>query len=109
MAAVEMDAIDVDRLDPQSIDDKGVISFEDRIKVRDKVGNVVGVINAANEFEDRVSAESDDVHSGYGDQGSSAMGVNENYQEEGEEETVVDDDDSQPAQQNNQPPAQTGR
>ena len=114
MAPVEMDGIDVDKLDKgiDPIDEKDPLSFEDRIKVRDKVGTVVGVINAANEFEDRAGAESDDVHAGYGDQGSNPMGVNEAYSEENEGELVPDEDEAvaQPATtpaQNNQPP--TGR
>lgn len=96
MAAVEMEAIDVDKLNPETIDEKEVLSFEDKIKVRDKVGNVVSVIKSDNEFDDRVGAE-DDVHAGYGDQGVSVMGVNEAYQEE-DEGVIVQDDDDQPAQ-----------
>ncbi len=99
MAAVEMDAIDVDKINRDDIDEKDVLSFEDKIKVRDKVGTVVGIINSANEFEDRAGAESDDVHAGYGDQGSSAMGVKEAYVEENEGEDVRDEDDAQSAQQ----------
>lgn len=95
---VEMGAIDVDKINPESIDEKDVLSFEDRIKVRDKVGNVVTIIKSENEFDDRAGAESDDVHAGYGDQGSSAMGVNEHYvEEEGEGELVQDDDDQKPS------------
>lgn len=96
MTPVAMDAIDVDKLDPQQIDEKEVLSFEDRIKVRDRVGNVVSVIKSVNEFDDRVGAE-DDVHAGYGDQGVSAMGVNEHYQEE-DEGVLVKEEDDQPAQ-----------
>jgi hypothetical protein len=100
-AAVAMDAIDTDRINPESIIVKELLSFEDKIKVRDAVGNVVSVIQSDNEMKDRVGAEdATQVHAGYGDQGAGAHGVVEIFAEEEEQEVDVkeEEDAPQPAQ-----------
>ena len=91
--AVEMGAIDVDKINRDVIDEKELLSFEDKIKVRDKIGQVVSTIDVDNEFNDRIGAE--DEAQGY-DQGVT-IGVVDNYTEEGEETDVAEEDVSQPA------------
>ncbi len=92
---VAMEAMDVDRINRDEIDEKEVMSFEDRIKVRDKVGSVVGTIDVKNEFADRLGAEEQegDVHAGYADQGNNPLGVAEEVIDNPIEEDVKDDDD----------------
>jgi hypothetical protein len=104
-AAVEMDVIDVDKINRESIDEKELLSFEDRIKVRDKVGQVVNTIDVKNEFEDRVGAEDEAAHN-YNEQVGTA-GIVEAY-EEGEEVDVVEEEaaaDQSAGQPPVQPPA----
>lgn len=96
-AVVFMDAIDADKINPDELKEEMVVSHEDRVRVRDKDGKVLGVIESKNQYTDRVGAE-DDLQSEGGAEGP--LGITENYEErEVEEEAVPDPEEDAPAEQ----------
>lgn len=91
-AIVFMDAIDADRINPDSIREETVVSQEDRVKVRDKDGKLVGIIDSKDEYQDRVGAE-DDLQASSSE---GPLGIVEGYEEHAvEEEVAVEEQDEQ--------------
>lgn len=96
-AVVFMDAIDADKINPDELKEEMVVSHEDRMRVRDKDGKLVGVIESKNQYTDRVGAEDDLQNEGGGE---GPLGITENYEErEVEEEAVAPEPDEEPSQE----------
>ena len=62
--AVEIETVDVDRMDPTKTREVTNLSVEDRISVRDKDRKLVGIINEESEFRDRIGTQEDLTNQG---------------------------------------------
>lgn len=62
--AVEIETVDVDRMDPTKTREVTNISVEDKINVRDKDRKLVGIINEESEFRDRIGTQEDLANQG---------------------------------------------